>query len=94
MEDICRLTDQGHQVCILGDYNLSFSDNYYYTKAGRELVLKTFEDCGIEILTAGQKDCIDHIAVSKSFVGDAKVKVKEWNLDKRMSDHKGIVVDF
>ena len=32
MEDIKRLTEEGHRLCIIGDYNLSFSDNYYYTR--------------------------------------------------------------
>lgn len=41
IEDIRRLSALGN-VCILGDYNLSFSDNYYYTKQGRADVLQCF----------------------------------------------------
>ena len=94
MDDIRRICANGYNVCVIGDYNLSFCDNYYYTKAGREMVLKTFGDCGIDILTFNRKECVDHIAVSKTFVNDCKVKISEWNLDKSLSDHKGIVVDF
>ena len=37
-------------------------------------------------------ECIDHIAVSTEFVGNSIIHVEEWNLDKSLSDHKGIAV--
>ena len=46
------------------------------------------------MLTASQPECIDHIAISSSFVGSASYTVEEWNLDKRLSDHKGIAVSI
>lgn len=75
------------------DHNLSFGDNYYYTKYGRNLVQQTFLDCGIDILTQAVPECIDHIAVSKGFAGET-VTVTECNMDKSLSDHKGIVVEI
>lgn len=93
MDDIRRLSKQGN-ICVLGDFNCSFSDNYYYTKHGRELVLNTFEECAISIMTERQPECIDHIALSQGFVGDKQVDITEWNLDKLLSDHKGIMIDF
>lgn len=93
MEDFRRLTDEGHDICIIGDYNLSFSDGWYYTKGGRKLVEDTFSECGISILTRDRAECIDHIAISNHFA-DKVISIDEWNYDKRMSDHKGIVVEI
>ena len=31
MSDIRRLSMEGHSLCVVGDFNLSFADNYYYT---------------------------------------------------------------
>lgn len=93
MEDIRRLSTDGNRVCVIGDYNLSFCDNYYYTREGRELVVHTFQDCGIDILTQDTPECIDHIAVTHDFAGGVTA-VSEWNLNKTLSDHKGIVVEI
>lgn len=93
MEDIQRLSALG-DICVIGDYNCSFSDNYYFTSYGRDLVNETFSNSGISIITASQPECIDHIAVSDSFMRDATVKIREWNLYKSLSDHKGIVVEI
>ena len=43
MEDIKRLTAEGRNVCVIGDYNLSFSDNYYHTTLGRQTVQRCFK---------------------------------------------------
>ena len=93
MKDIRKLAAEGYNICVIGDYNLSFVDNYYYTKYGRNLVQQTFLDCGIDILTQDVPECIDHIAVTKGFACE-KVHIIEWNTDKTLSDHKGIVVEI
>ena len=95
MEDIRRLAAEGRNVCVIGDYNLSFSDNYYHTTLGREAVLDCFGRSGISILTTERPQCIDHIAVSKSFMSGHRVTgIDEWNCDKALSDHRGIVVQI
>ena len=95
MEDIRLLTTEGRNVCVIGDYNLSFADNYYFTKIGRNTVQNSFDSAEIDILTAARLECIDHIAVSKQFMAGHRVtNIDEWNLDKRLSDHKGIVVQI
>ena len=97
MEDITGLSKEGKRICILGDYNLTFGDNYYYTKAGREAVQKCFDENGVFLLTGHRSECIDHIAVSDGFMHDEKlsvVSVDEWNIDRSLSDHKGTVVEI
>lgn len=94
VEDYKRLSAGGNNLCICGDYNCSFADNYYFTKDGRNHILQSFEENHIELLTANIPSCIDHIAVSTQFIGDGKIKIEEWNQEKRLSDHKGIAVEF
>ena len=93
IEDIRRLSSLGN-LCVIGDYNCSFSDNYYFTKSGRQSILDVFNDCRITMLTASRKECIDHISISESFIGQAEIAIDEWNYDKSLSDHKGIVVEI
>ena len=81
-------------LCIAGDLNISFSDNYYYTKHGRDELNACFERNNLVNLTAELPEAIDHIVVSKSFVKDRSVKLTEWNLDKSLSDHKGVCVEI
>lgn len=54
---------------------------------------QTFEDCRIDILTRDMTWCIDHIAVTKSFASRIE-SIEEWNLEKTLSDHKGIAVSI
>lgn len=93
IEDIQRLSKLG-SLCVIGDYNCSFSDDYYFTKIGRDMLVKCFEKSGITVLTASQSECIDHIAVSAGFLSGLEMTVEEWNGDKTLSDHKGILVDM
>lgn len=95
IEDIRRLAAMGRNVCVIGDYNMSFGDNYYYTVLGRQAVENCFKGSGMSILTSQKPQCIDHIAISDSFISGHRVtEIKEWNCDKRLSDHKGIVVQI
>ncbi|GHV08745.1 hypothetical protein FACS1894217_11670 [Clostridia bacterium] len=92
--DIKRLSAGDNNLCVCGDFNCSFTDNYYYTKSGRSALLQSFSDNGIELLTSDRREYIDHIAVSEQFVTDCTLQVEEWNYDKELSDHKGIAVNI
>lgn len=94
VHDFRRLTFEGKLICITGDYNISFSDNYYFTNNGRQMLLQSFEENRIRLLTANAPECIDHIAVSEIFTSGTEITTAEWNFDKSLSDHKGIVVDI
>lgn len=80
--------------CLVGDYNITFSDNYYFTNAGRNALNKAFIDCNLNLLTRNKKECIDHIAISEKFISGMDVETAEWNMNKKLSDHKGIYVNL
>lgn len=92
-DDIKRLSAVG-DLCVCGDYNCSFADNYYFTNFGRNTLLQTFAETQIELLTKSQLECIDHIAISRNFISGDKIRITEWNFNKILSDHKGIVADI
>ncbi len=92
LSDIERLAAEGKHLCVIGDFNCSFSDNYYYTKAGRAALEGVLARNNLELLTRQQPECVDHIAISRNFFGDSAVNVEEWNCDKKLSDHKGVYI--
>jgi hypothetical protein len=81
-------------ICIVGDFNISFADSYYYTKDGRRRIDDCFAELEIKNLTRGEPDNIDHIAISQSFVKNAKHETQVWNQDKQLSDHIGVSVEL
>lgn len=95
LHDIKQLTEAGYHLCLIGDYNCSFNDSYYFTAEGREQMLRCFRDNHISLLTGEVPECVDHIAISTGFLkGSRAISIKEWNTDKRLSDHKGILVNI
>ena len=91
--DIERLTKEGN-LCVVGDFNCSFADNYYFTKNGRTALEDAFSKNHITLITREQPECIDHIAVSNRIISDRTTKIWEWNTEKNLSDHKGIAVEL
>jgi len=83
-----------HFICIAGDLNISFCDNYYFTELNRQDLLGIFKDLGLTNLTADVKQNIDHIAVSQSLIKDCTFSITTWNEDKQLSDHIGICVEI
>lgn len=94
MNDLHRLSENGAAICFCGDLNCSFADNYYFTNAGRIAIQNGLKENGLSLLTQKRPECIDHIAMTKAFLGDSSIQIKEWNYNKRLSDHKGIAVSF
>ena len=77
-------------LCVAGDFNISFSDNYYFTHSGRNELNECFKETGMTNLTENLVWNIDHIAITKEFLKLAEIELFEWNLEKNLSDHKGI----
>lgn len=84
----------GENLCVAGDFNISFGDAYYTVKESRQQLEHTFSQLDMNILTRNIPENIDHIALSNNFTGDCKTVTGSWNDDKVLSDHKGIWVEI
>ena len=93
VKDIERLAKED-SLCVVGDFNCSFADNYYFTKKGKAALEDVFSKNKIALMTREQAECIDHIAVSNKAIAKLTAEVREWNMDKKLSDHKGILVEL
>jgi exonuclease III len=86
-----------HNLCIIGDLNISFSDNFYFTKEGREKLRSSFEKLAMKITTEQITQNIDHIVLSKDFLSNKKIETGFWNDTEnkltRLSDHKSVFIE-
>ncbi|MBL0145407.1 MAG: endonuclease/exonuclease/phosphatase family protein [Chitinophagaceae bacterium] len=89
---------KAQNFCIIGDLNISFSDNTYFTKEGREKLRNSFEQLGMKIMTQQITQNIDHIILAKEFIANKKIVNGFWNDTgnklTRMSDHKGVFLEL
>lgn len=92
MNDLQNFSDKN--ICFVGDFNCSFSDNYYFTNEGRNLFNENFNTLNLKNITSEIPENIDHIVMSEKFIARFKIKISEFNLDKKLSDHKGIIAEF
>lgn len=83
-----------YPICIAGDFNISFCDNYYYTKEARDKLNNSFNELGLINLTDKVQNNIDHIVISQELLSVSEVNCHVWNLDKKVSDHIGVMVDL
>jgi endonuclease/exonuclease/phosphatase family metal-dependent hydrolase len=81
-----------NNLCICGDFNVSFGDNYYFTKSGRQKLNNSFEKLGLKNLTSEIPQNIDHIVLTKNFIAGKTITFDTWNLDKKLSDHIGVSI--
>ncbi len=91
LQDYKRIENQ-YPICIAGDFNISFGDNYYFTKDGRDRLNAAFGELGLVNLTENIPNNIDHVVISEEMVGSAGIGIETWNLDKKLSDHIGVEV--
>ena len=78
--------------CIIGDLNVTFSGDIYPSYDARNKLNLAFDKLKLINLTSNIENNIDHIIVSKSFIGNRNIKIETWNLDKKLSDHIGVCV--
>ncbi len=91
LEDFEKISAK-ENICIGGDLNMTFCDNYYYTKEGRLKLNNSFSALKLTNLTASIPENIDHIIISDAFMKGKSVQLFEWNRDKKLSDHIGVCV--
>jgi endonuclease/exonuclease/phosphatase family metal-dependent hydrolase len=93
IQDFKRIASE-YPMIITGDFNISFSDNYYYTKEGRDKLNRCFNELGLVNLTDKVQNNIDHIVISHELLSVSEDNSQVWNLDKKLSDHIGLMVDL
>lgn len=83
-----------HSLCIAGDFNITFCDNYYSAETNRNDLLAALKALDVKNLTAEVEENIDHIVVSHSLIADCKISTTKWNERKELSDHIGVCVEI
>lgn len=96
IEDFKQIGSKSN-LCVAGDFNISFSDNHYFTDHGRNALKEVFKELDMEIATAGIGKNIDHIVLSSLFFNS--VQENSWNKETKeavptLSDHMGVVIDI
>ncbi len=94
LNDIENVGSKVRSFCFIGDLNMSFADSYYFTQEGRIKLITAFDKSGLKNYTTNQPNNIDHIVLSKHFVGDRSVEWSDWNKEKKLSDHKGVMIEI
>lgn len=79
----------GKHVCVVGDYNITFTGRAYPSLSARATLNDVFQKFKLKNLTASMTNWVDHIAISNDFMGNKKVTFEIWNEDKKLSDHIG-----
>ena len=94
IEDFKRIGSKSN-LCVAGDFNISFSDNHYFTIHGRNTLKEVFKELDMQIATAGIGKNIDHIAISNAFLQNKIPSNGWWNKKTKdaippLSDHMGV----
>lgn len=85
---------KGKNACIIGDYNITTSGRVYPSNAARETLNSVLKNNQIINLTASIPNNVDHISISQQLIQESQVIIETWNLDKKLSDHIGIMVSI
>lgn len=85
---------QNIPLILVGDLNQSFSDNYYFTNAGRQSIVELLEKRNLANLTADLPHNIDHTCISRDLISNKEVSKYSFNKEKSFSDHIGVIVDI
>jgi exonuclease III len=84
-----------NNLCIAGDFNISFADNYYTKGVVTDVLHEFFIKHKLIHVTAGLPKCIDHIVLSNKLLEIDTKHVKPTSIgtfgeEKELSDHAGV----
>lgn len=85
---------KGKNACIIGDYNITTSGRVYPRNAAQETLNLVLQNHQLINLTASIANNVDHISISQQLVQESQLTIETWNLDKKLSDHIGIMVSL
>jgi exonuclease III len=84
----------GRQVCFAGDLNVTFSGHAWPSNKARQLLVHAFNKHNLTNTTANIDGNVDHIVLSKSFLDSKHLQLDSWNVDKKLSDHVGHLLNI
>lgn len=79
----------GKNVLFGGDFNVTFSGRVWPSKKARQILTDTFKNSGLINITEHIPNNVDHLVLSKDFIGDKSMEIYTWNENKKLSDHVG-----
>ncbi len=79
-------------ICIAGDFNVTFSGYTYPSHKARETLNDAFRHLSLTNTTAAISDTVDHIVLSENFAKQINSLPETWNGNKKMSDHIGVCI--
>ena len=85
--DILKLVENNNNICVAGDFNISFSGYTYPSKAIRKEADEFFQNADLGILTRNNPDSPDHIAISKAFLLDISIEFSKISFETKVTDH-------
>lgn len=98
IQDWKKISSEHGNIAVIGDFNVCWNGEKF-PKTGREEIDRCFEELGILNLTRDVESNIDHIAISGSFLENARYDAdpRKWNTQKKLrkpklSDHMGVCV--
>jgi hypothetical protein len=64
------------------------------SNAARETLNSVLKNHQLINLTNSIDNNVDHISISQQLIQESQVTIETWNLDKKLSDHIGIMVSI
>jgi len=84
--DIIKFSETNN-ICVAGDFNVSFSGYPYPSIKTIKEVRDFFEKVELNVLTRGNVNSPDHIAVSKAFLQNVSIQCLQIPFEKKVTDH-------
>lgn len=85
---------KGKNAYVIGDYNITTSGRVYPSNIARETCNSVLLNHQLINLTASIPNNVDQISISQQLVQESQLTIETWNLDKKLSDHIGIMVSL
>lgn len=84
----------GRQVCFIGDLNVTFSGRTWPSNKTRQILVDAFKKYNLTNTTANIEGTVDHMVLSKDFLDNKHLSIETWNVDKKLSDHIGHLLNL
>lgn len=83
---------KNQNICIAGDFNITFTGQAWPSKVARQKILDVQEKYKLVSETQKITNAVDHILLSEHFIHGKELEIYTWNNDKKISDHEGYML--